>query len=248
MNANYGWGLPVQASTYASKIDHTLMILHAAMVIIFVIWGFYMTYCLLRYRSKKSPTGAYSHHTPLSSYIPDIIILLFDMWLVFIIGIPLWAHIKEDLPKPENATVVRIVSEQFTWTMHYPGPDGKFGAVKSALMNADNPLGLDEKDPNAKDDFFSVNALYAPLGKPILIDLTSKDVIHSLFIPEFRIKQDAVPGMKVPVWVEPTQTGQFEIGCAQLCGTGHYKMRGDVFIQTPENYQTWVESKLKEKG
>lgn len=244
---NYGWGLPIQASTYAAKIDWSLNLLHIVMTAIFVLWGIYMVYCLIRYRRKEGVAADYSHKTPWSSYVPDAVMFLFEVWLIFVVGIPIWAHIREELPKPENAFQVNVVAEQFAWTMHYPGPDGKFGRTAVNLVEANNPLGLDPADPEAADDTVSVNDLYLPLGKPVLINLTSKDVIHSFFIPEFRTKQDVVPGMKIPFWVEPSIPGHFEIGCAQLCGTGHYRMRGDVYVVTPEEFEIWLQQKQAEK-
>ncbi len=246
--SNYGWGLPVAASSYAGKIDGALNILHAAMIVIFVLWAIYMAYCLVVYRKAKTPTAAYTKEHSKWALLPDWIILAFEIWLIFIVGIPIWAHIREDLPKPETATVVNLIAEQFSWTFHYPGPDGKFGKQDLTLINSDNPAGLVADDPDGKDDFISVNELHAPIGKPIRLEMSSKDVIHSFFVPEFRSKQDVVPGMRIPMWFEPTLTGRFEIGCAQLCGTGHFKMRGDVFVTTPEEYDAWVQKQLAAKG
>ena len=247
MESNYTWGLPIAASTYADKVDSSLNILHWAMIGIFVAWAIYMAYCLVAYRAKKNPTAYYSHHANWKSYIPDLAMLFFEIWLIFVVGVPIWAHIREDLPKPENATVVNIRAEQFTWLAHYPGTDGVFGKQDVRKSNADNPLGLDEADANGADDIISVDALHIPLGKPVLINLTSKDVIHSFFIPEFRIKQDALPGMKIPVWFEPTQTGKFELVCAQLCGSAHYRMRADVIVHSPEDYAVWLQEQVQLK-
>ncbi len=241
--SNYGWWLPVQASTYAAKIDQCLNLVHIAMAVIFGLWAIYMVYCLVRYRQKSNPVADYAHKATLSSYTPDVVILIFEIWLIFVVGLPIWAHVREEMPKPENATVVDVVAEQYSWTFHYPGPDGKFGKTDSALINASNALGLDPNDPDGKDDVISVNELYIPIGKPVLVNLTSKDVIHSFFVPEFRSKQDVVPGMRIPFWVEPTMTGQFEIGCAQLCGAGHYRMRADVFVQTQADFDAWISSR-----
>jgi len=246
--SNYRWGLPVQASTYAGTIDHLLWVLHIVMISIFVLWGIYMVYCLIRYRGTRSPQAVYSHKSSLAAYTPDVIILLFEVWLIFVIGVPIWAHIKEELPKPENATEVNVVAQQFAWIVHYPGPDGKFGKTDPALVNFANPLGLDPQDPNSKDDFFSINEFYMPLGKPALIHLSSHDVIHSFFVPEFRIKQDVVPGMNIPIWVEPTLPGHFELSCAQLCGAAHYRMRADVFVLTPKDFEDWMQKQIHSKG
>lgn len=247
MNSNYGWGLPVAASTYAGKIDGALNLLHGVMIAIFVLWAIYMAYCLFAYRQAKHPVATYSKEHSKLALLPDWIILAFEVWLIFIVGIPIWAHIREELPKPENSVVVNMTAEQFAWTFHYPGPDGKFGKQAVALVNSDNPLGLDSNDEAGKDDLVSVNELHIPLGKPVLLTMSSKDVIHSFFVPEFRTKQDVVPGMRIPIWFEPTLEGRFEIGCAQLCGTGHYKMRGDVFVKSPQEYDAWLAQKAREK-
>ncbi|MBI2915618.1 MAG: hypothetical protein HYY63_03580 [Elusimicrobia bacterium] len=244
-SGHYGWGLPAAASSYAHRIDGSLNLLHGVMLLIFFLWGIYLVWCLIRYRRKEGVAAVYSHDTPFSSYIPDVVMLLFEVWLIFMIGIPIWAHIREDLPKPGKSIQVRLVAEQFSWLFHYPGPDGKFGKANSALMHSNNPLGLDENDPDSKDDILSVNELYLPLGQPVLLEMSSKDVVHSFFVPEFRTKQDIVPGMKIPMWFEPTATGKFEIGCAQLCGTGHYRMRGDVIVQSPQEFEEWIQKQTK---
>lgn len=245
MNGNYGWGLPVAASSFAKDMDYSLNVLHIAMIAIFVLWAIFFGACLMRYRARPGHAAEYpreSRASTLGSFVPDGVILAFEIWLIFIFGLPIWAHVKEEFPEKEASTHVRIVSEQFNWNVHYPGPDGVFGRMDPALVQSANPLGLDPGDPAGADDVLSVNELRAPLGKPILIDLTSRDVIHSFFIPEFRIKQDAVPGMMVPVWVEPILAGRFEIGCAQLCGVGHYRMRGDVVVGTPDEFEAWYAS------
>ena len=106
-------------------------------------------------------------------------------------------------------------------------------------MSGDNPLGLDADDPDGKDDITTVNQLHFPVGKDVIVQISSKDVIHSFNIPVLRVKQDAVPGARIPIWFKATQPGHFELACAQLCGLGHYRMRADVLIDTPEEYAKW---------
>jgi cytochrome c oxidase subunit 2 len=145
--------------------------------------------------------------------------------------------------------------------MHYPGPDGVFGRTDVALLDLQsNPLGLDREDPAAKDDVTTVNQLYVPVNKPVIVRLRSKEVIHSFGVPEFRVKQDAIPGLTIPIWFIPTvttaemrkQTGndafQYEIACAQLCGLGHARMRGFVTVQTAEEFQKWLEDTIAEQA
>ena len=240
---NYTFGLPIAASTYAAKVDFALHILHWAMLIIFVLWAIFFTYCLVRFRKSRNPNADSNvNKWSIGSFVPDAAILAFELWLIFMFGLPIWSEVKEQFPSAESSTVVELVAEQFAWGFHYAGPDGVFGRRDPKLMAADNNLGLDLTDPAAKDDISSLNNLYVPIGKPTIVNLTSKDVIHSFFIPEFRVKQDIVPGMKTPLWFEATKTGHFELVCAQLCGLGHYRMRGDVFVLAPEEF----EAKLKE--
>ena len=244
----YGWWLPVQASTYAAQLDRQLDIFHAAMVLIFVCWGAYLAYCLIKYRAKPGVAAVYEHKGILASLVPDGIILAFELIMIFAIGLPVWAKVMEKFPDEKQANVVHVVAQQFAWNIHYPGPDEKFGKRNVALVSPGNPIGLDANDPDAKDDVLSINQFYVPIGKPTLVYLTSMDVIHSFNVPAFRTKQDATPGLRVRIWFEPNRLGTFEIACAQLCGLGHYRMRGDVIVQTQDEFNAWFQKKLAEKS
>lgn len=244
MIENYRFGLPIAASTFAEGIDRSLNILHVAMTLIFVLWGIFFVYCLIRFRRSRQPQAQYDsgHKGGVASILPDVAILAFEIWLIFFLGIPIWSQIKVTFPQDKDALVVEMVAEQFAWGFQYAGADGVFGKKDPKQISPDNTIGIDRTDPASKDDIVSLNELHVPLGKPTLIYMTSKDVIHSFFVPEFRVKQDVVPGMRIPLWFEPTMTGTFEIGCAQLCGLGHYRMKGTVIVHTPEEY----EAKIKE--
>lgn len=266
---NYGWGLPVAASTYAGKIDFGIWLIHVAMIGIFVLWGIFFTYLLVKYRKRDGVPAVREDHgdTPanisvpdsiskfpfaqllyknageLKSLLPDFAVMAFEIALIVFYALPVWSNIKMRMPDEKDAVVVEVVAEQFGWNIHYPGPDGKFGRRAPELVHFNNPIGLDRTDPDAADDVTVGNELHLPLGKKVLIKLTSKDVIHDFFVPEFRIKQDAVPGMLIPVWIEPTRAGHYEIACAQLCGFGHALMRGDVFVESPEDFEKWLKSR-----
>ena len=140
--------------------------------------------------------------------------------LIVAFAIPAWAARVDAFPRENEATVVRVVAEQFAWNAHYPGADGQFGRTDIKLVAADNPLGLDRSDPAAKDDFNSVNQLALPVNKPAILHLSSKDVIHSFSLIQMRVKQDTIPGESIPVWFTPTMTGDWEVNCSQLCGLG----------------------------
>jgi cytochrome c oxidase subunit 2 len=138
---------------------------------------------------------------------------------------------------------VRVVAEQFAWNVHYPGADHIFGKTDVKLVSSANPLGLDITDPHAKDDIATLNQLYLEVNRPIIVRLSSKDVIHSFGLPYMRVKQDAIPGMVVPVHFTPIKTSgdeTWEIACAQLCGLGHYRMRGQYHVQTKADFDKWM--------
>jgi len=199
-------GLPPVASAHGSDIDHLIGLVHWLMVVLFVGWGIFYVYTLLRYRKSRNPranyTGVKSH---ISSYL-EVGVLVVEVVLLLGFSIPLWSKRVDAFPEENKSTVVHIVAEQFAWNVHYPGPDGIFGKRAISLVDAENPLGLDRTDPDAKDDITTINQLVLPVGKPVIIYLTSKDVIHSLNLPLFRVKQDAIPGMSIPVWFVPTKT------------------------------------------
>ncbi len=218
------------------------------MFLMFVVWGLFFAYCLIRFRRGKNPQA--SRTAPLgtaASFAPDALVLAFEIFLIFFLGLPLWSHVKVDFPNEADSNVVELVGEQFAWGFQYAGPDGQMGRRDPQQISSGNTIGIDLSDPASADDIISLNELHVPLGKPTLLYMTSKDVIHSFFVPEFRVKQDIMPGMRIPLWFEPIKTGAFEIGCAQLCGLGHYRMRGEVIVHTPEEFETWKLERLKEK-
>jgi cytochrome c oxidase subunit 2 len=248
ISQNYSIGLPVAASTYAGQVDKSLHILHIGMVAIFVLWSIFFVYCLVRFHRKKTAQAAYhGWKGHASSFVPDAAVLIFELWLIFFLGLPIWSHIKEEFPKPEESNLVEMSAQQFSWGFHYAGPDGKFGRKDSKFVDISNPLALNPEDPAGKDDIVFFNELRVPVNKPTILYMTSKDVIHSFFVPEFRVKQDVVPGMRTPLWFTPTREGAYEIGCAQLCGVGHYVMRGDVLVQRPEDFEKWLSDRAGEK-
>lgn len=240
MSGNYGLFLPVQASSFAAEIDRGIWILQAAMIFIFAAWGVFFAYLLIRYRAREGRAADRSEVSLKASIAPDIAVLTFEVLLVVFYAVPTWSKIKMGVPEDPGAVKIEIVAEQFNWNIRYPGPDGVFGRKDAALVDFANPLGLDPADQAGLDDVVLVNELRLPVGKTIVARLTSKDVIHSFFIPAFRIKQDAAPGMIVPVWFQPTLTGHFEITCAQLCGVGHAMMRADVVVQEPGDFTAWL--------
>ncbi len=253
-------GLPPLASAHGGQIDNLIGWTHIFMLILFVGWGAFITYTLLRFRRSRHPVATYEPgRSPVAKYV-EAGVLLVEMVLLFGFSIPLWAARVDRIPPEHDALVVHVTGEQFAWNIRYPGPDGKFGKTDIKLIDLqDNPLGVDRSDPDAKDDVTTLNQLYLPANKPIIVKLRSKDVIHSFGVPEFRVKQDAVPGLTIPIWFIPdvttaemrTRTGnpefQYEIACAQLCGLGHYRMRGFVTVLAADEFKKWMDEKVKEQ-
>jgi cytochrome c oxidase subunit 2 len=137
------------------------------------------------------------------------------------------------------------MGKQFEWQVIYPGADGRFGRCDVNRVAADNPTGIDRSDEAAKDDIVSTNVLTLPVDRPILVHLSSQDVIHSFGLPEMRVKQDAVPGLSIPVWFIPNKVGEYEIACSQLCGLGHYRMKGFLNIKSDADYRAFLAEEAK---
>ena len=121
-----------------------------------------------------------------------------------------------------------------------PVPTASSDALDPAIIAADNPAGLDRSSPHGADDVISVNDMHLPIGRPVLVQLTSRDVVHSFGVPAMRVKQDAIPGMMVPVWFTPSLAGTFDIACSQLCGLGHYRMRGVITVVAADDFSRWL--------
>ena len=150
-----------------------------------------------------------------------------------------WAGVQFT-PAPPNSENIEVLAKQFAWNFRYPGPDGKFGRTDIHLIDdaANNPFGLDDRDPFAKDDITSAT-LRVPVGRPVKLTLTSRDVIHSFFVRELRLKQDLVPGMKIPLHFQADTIGTYEVPCSELCGLGHFQMRTTVVVMAATDYERW---------
>ena len=233
-------GLPVAASAHAGQVDRIMVLVHWLMLVLFVGWGAFFVFVLYRFRRGRNPRASYAGARGRFASVVEVGVLVSEIALLAFFSIPFWSANVDAKPPDGAATEVRVVAEQFSWNFHYPGADGKFGRTLISLVDSDNPLGLDRRDPAAKDDLTTINQLHLPVGQTAVIHLSSKDVIHSLGMPEMRIKQDAIPGIVQPVWFTPTKTGRWEIACSQLCGLAHYRMKAFYTIDTPEQYQAWL--------
>ena len=235
---------PVEASAHAAQIDKMTILTHWLMAILFVGWGAYFIFALIRFRAGANPKASYEGvKSHMASYL-EWAVAGVELVLIVVFAIPAWASRVESFPQESQATVVRIVAQQFQWNVHYPGADGQFGRVDPKLVSSENALGLDHTDPAAKDDITTINQLVLPVNKPVIVHLTSQDVIHSFSLIQMRVKQDAIPGETIPVWFTPIVTGDWEINCSQLCGLGHFRMRGAYSIKSQADYDTWMKEQV----
>ena len=311
--------LPPNGAMHGAQIDGLMVVIHLLMAVVFMGWLVYFVLALVRGSRpvvsagpapkagggppKKGPSGR-----GRVGMLSEVAIASVEIAILVGLALPLWSQRSEEAPPEGMSTVVRVVAEQYAWNLHYPGPDGQFGQTDLALVSTENPLGLDRTDPAAKDDIVSLNVMHVPVGRPVLVYLSSKDVIHSFGLPLFRVKQDAIPGQRAKVWFTPERTsaelrlmmaasyrvdpadsvrdlsglspleeirngadsvivaagtpltpdvigvlGQAgirkvlaapdtptEITCAQLCGLGHYRMRGFLTVESDSAYQAWL--------
>jgi cytochrome c oxidase subunit II len=199
-------GLPINASAEGGGIDQLIGWMHVLMVVLFVGWTLLFLFMLVRFRKGVHPRADHEGvKTHASSYVEGVVALL-EIILLVSLSIPFWSKKVSAFPTAADKPVhVRIVAQQFAWNIHYPGPDGKFGKTDPKLVSDSNPIGLVRKGDGA-DDVIEINQLHLPVNRPAVLDITSKDVIHSFFLPLLRVKQDAIPGMLIPIHFTPSRT------------------------------------------
>jgi cytochrome c oxidase subunit 2 len=217
-----------------------MTLVHLLMLVLFVGWGTYFTFVLFRFRRARNPRANPDGARGRFALATEIGVVIAEAVLLVIFALPLWFDRTSAQPTTDGAVVIRVVAEQFAWNVHYPGADGRFGETKLSLVTPTNPLGLDRQSPFGKDDIVLISQMHLPVNRPVIVQLSSKDVIHSFGVPAMRVKQDANPGVSTPVWFTPTMTGEFDIACSQLCGLGHYRMRGVITVESEEAFRKFL--------
>ena len=237
-------GLPELASEHGLLIDNMLELLHWFMAALLIGWSCFYLYCLVRFRKGKNPKADYHGVRGHASTHIEIGVVIVEAVLLLGFAFPLWSVRADDFPGTDPEVVkVRVIGEQFKWTYHYPGHDGKFGITRAELMPGDpNGLGIDPNDPYGKDDFVA-GALTIPKGRNCIIEVSTKDVIHNLAIVSMRIQHDAIPGQPAHMWFKPTKTGEWPMICAQLCGTNHSSMAGRLEVIEADEWDKWYQGK-----
>lgn len=236
------WWLPRNVSNFGHEIDFIFyVILWLTGITAVLVFGT-MIYFLVKYR-RRAGVGAIHSHGNNTLEIVWTTIPVFIFLALAIYGNEMWARMRMETP-PADALQVAVVGEQFGWNVRYPGPDGKLAKMDAHKVGKDNPFGIDPNDPDGQDDFTTYNDLVFPVGRAVRLHLGSKDVIHSFYVPEFRLYQDMVPGRVYDfVWFKTDATGHFQLACNQLCGQGHYKMFGKLGVVPPAEYEAWAKGK-----
>ena len=231
------WFTPI-ASNWG-MIDDTINITFWVTGIVFVAVNLFMAYAVIRFRHKKGQKAAYEpENKKLEWWLTGITAV--GVVAMLAPGLFVWAKFVE---VPDDAMTVEAIAQQWHWSYRFPGEDGELGKVDATLINIDNPFGMDPEDPLGRDDVLvDSNEVRLPLNQPIRVLLRSKDVLHDFAVPQFRVKMDMVPGMITYVWFEPIRTGEFELLCEELCGTGHHTMRGKVLIEEQADFDDWLAS------
>lgn len=236
---------PENVSTFGGQLDNLFAFVYWISVVIFLLTYFLLVLFMVKYRNQPN-RKAYHFH---GSNIVEFTWTILPTFLFVGIGVvseDLWTKTKYEMKVPKSDVEVDVMGYQFGWQMRYPGPDGVFGKKDRYQMSKTNLFGIDSNDVNGKDDIVIENAqLHLPINKNVVVNLSTADVLHSFFLPNFRVKQDAVPGKWIKVWFNGTKAGKYEIACAELCGSSHYAMRGEIFMYSQQDYDKWLDSKNK---
>lgn len=237
-------GMHEIASRHGHVGNHMLALIHWFMAVLFVGWTAFLIVILWKFRQKKHPKASYSGITSHFSTHVEVGVVIVEVVLLLGFAFPLWAKWSDKSVRPTGDDVVNIraVGEQYRWTFHYAGADNMMGMTSHERISGANPVGLVKEDPNSADDFVSVNELIIPVGRPVVIQVTSKDVIHGLAIVPMFAQQDAIPGSEIPMWFIPEKTGEWNVVCAQLCGAGHAQMVAYVNCVEQEEFTEWYSS------
>ncbi len=220
-------------------MDDTLMITFVVTGFVFVAVNLFMAYALVRFRYRADRRAAYE---PENKKLELWLTGLTTVGIVIMLA-PGLIVLADFVHVPPNAAVIEAVGKQWKWSFRFPGKDGVLGNSKPQLISFQNPFGLNPDDPNAQDDvLISSSELHLPVDKPIQVLLRSFDVLHDFYVPHFRVKMDAVPGIVSTLWFTPTKIGRFDIACAEYCGIGHHTMRGAVFVDDEETFQAWLDA------
>ncbi len=237
--------MPQNDSGQGAGIDDLIIYVHVLMGALFVGWIGYFFYVLLRFNKTRNPTADYAGVKSHASTWIEGVVAIFEAVLLIGFAIPVWSRAVDKFPKDSEATVIKVIAQQFQWNGWYPGPHGVFCAQDKKFFSGDNTFALDKNDPHYKENFIVAKDLVVPVNKPVLVYISSLDVIHCFACKPLRVTQDAIPGMVFPAHFTPVKLGTYQINCAQLCGVSHSVMRGTIKVVSQTDYEKWVAEKSK---
>ena len=246
MNWNTLLSLPPVASEHGRHVDDLIIYMHWLMAALFVGWLLYFAYALIRFRRGRNPKADYvGVRSHASSYL-EVAVALVEGALLIFLAVPLWAKAVDKFPDKRQATVISVVGQQFNWNALYADKEGEFGRQEMRFVNTTNLFGMDPSDPRGTDNVqvTGLGEMHVPVNKPVICYISSKDVIHSFKVIAMRVTQDAIPGMRIPLWFTPVKEGRYQINCAQLCGNSHSAMAaGMLVVESQAAFDKWLNSK-----
>ncbi|MGH9673988.1 MAG: cytochrome c oxidase subunit II [Bryobacteraceae bacterium] len=237
------WWFPPAISEHGRSYDDQFFITMVVTGVIFLLAQVALGYVIFRFRDRGRRANYTEGNNKLEVLWTSAAAILFIG--AVLISTSLWADVHFT-PTSANALKIELMAKQFSWSFRYPGADGKFGRLDIKQINdaGGNPFGIDEKDPAGKDDITS-SAIRVPAGRPILLAMRSRDVIHNFFVRELRVKQDIVPGMEIPLRFTAETPGAYEVACSELCGLGHHQMRSTLEVMPPDEFDKWLQAQAQ---
>jgi cytochrome c oxidase subunit 2 len=235
----YDWWLQPLASRQGKVIDQYFNAILLVTAVAFVAVHLFLALAVIRYTARGKERASHWHEH-LGAELTWTLVPGAAFVVLGVLGVFTWSELYS--APPPRAQIVEVTGRQFLWYVRYPGPDGKFAHTDVKFTSVSNPLGLDPSDPATKTNVVVVNELHMINNRPIEVRVRAVDVIHSFFLPNFRVKQDAVPGRTFAIWFTPDKPGQYQIACAQLCGIGHYTMGGNVTVESQEAFDQWLQT------
>lgn len=242
--------LPKSASEHGIVTDRLFWFITAIILIAFILTNILLFWFPYKYQYREDRKALFYPDNHKLEIVWTVIPAIVLSSLVFL-GWRAWVDITS--PAPQDAVVLEITGKQFNWIVRYPGKDGKLGSYDYKLIDATNEVGIDFSDKASFDDFLP-REIHIPKGKPVLFKIRARDVLHSVFLPHFRQKMDAVPGMPTSFWFTPIYTTdemrtitnnpnfKYELACTEICGRGHFGMKFILVVDEPEEFEKWYDS------
>lgn len=238
---NNFFGQTPVASEHGGLVDHMLGFVHWFMLVLGVGWTIYLCIAFYRFRQSKTANADYHGVRGHATTHIEIGVVIVEAILLLGFAFPLWARQADEYPTSPDTIRMRALGEKFLWNFQYPGADSMLSTWDMRSVDgATNPTGIDRHDPNSADDFVNPGTMKLPVGRPVIVDVASKDVIHNLALVPMRAAQDATPGVKAHMWFKPTKPGTWDIICGQLCGPGHAQMKAILEVIPAKEYDDWA--------